>query len=339
MSILDGLKIRFLFVNFTKRLFFKLFETLGVKMPFYKPIRFQNDNVNTVFCMFIQCLFFTFTKVGNFTLSKTNWLENIDSPQNLRKLGFFSFFTVALIGIFLIDNVPQHSEWLYFADHRSFAGIPNFLNVISNLFFIFIGVCGLRFVFVSQLRSYGFEFEWERVAPSVFFFGVLVQGIGSIWFHIEPSASRLIWDQFPLTFIFIGIFGILVGDRIQSDTVQSIYGPSLFLTSLSVGWWIWVIVNGSGFDIKPYFFVQFFPLLAMLIVLIFFPGRYTREIDYWRVLLFYACGGFFGAYDRQAFDILIVISGETLGHIFMAGAAWQLLSMFQNRKRDLFKIE
>ncbi len=141
-----------------------------------------------------------------------------------------------------------------------------------------------------------------------------------------------------MTFIFMGIFGIVMGDRIQSDSPKNIFGPLLFLTSLSAGWWTWAIINGIGFE-RPYLFVQFFPLLAMLIILIFFPGRYTHEIDYWRVLLFYTCSGFFGAYDLQTFDILLVISGESLGHILMAGAAWQLLSMFQNRKRNLFKTE
>ncbi len=181
MNILGGLKIRFLFVNFTRRLFLKLFETLGVKMP-TKPIRFQYASANTVFCMLIQYLFFAFTKVGDFTLSKTNWLENIDSPKNLRKLGSFLFLVVALVGIFLIDKTPQRAEWISFADSRNFASIPNFVNVISNMFFICIGAYGLRFVLVSQRRSYAFEFEWERIAPTIFFIGILMKGIGSIWF-------------------------------------------------------------------------------------------------------------------------------------------------------------
>jgi len=189
---------------------------------------------------------------------------------------------------------------------------------------------------VSQQKSYAFEFEWERVAPTVFFSGVLIQGVVSIWFHIEPNATRLIWDQFPMTFVFMGVFGTLIGDRIQSHTMKA-YGPLLFLASVSAGWWIWTIVNGDGFDLRPYLFAQFFPLLAMLIVLIFFPGRYTHEKDYWKALLFYSCSEFFGAYDRQTFDILKIISGETIEHILVAGGVWQLLLMFQNRKRGFFK--
>jgi hypothetical protein len=300
-------------------------------------MRFQCVNLNIVFCKLIQGLFFTFTKVGNFTLSKTNWLESLDSPRKLRKLGFHLFFTMALVGIFLLDKIPQSSEWLQFADRRSFAGIPNFANVVSNLLFIWVGACGLKFVLVSQQKSYAFEFKWERVAPAVFFSGVLMQGIVSIWFHIEPKAERLIWEQFPMTFVFMGVFGILIGDRIQSHTMKKAYGPLLFLTSVSAGWWTWTIVNGDGFDLRPYLFAQFFPLLVMLIVLIFFSGRYTHEKDYWRGLLFYACSEFFGAYDRQTFDILKIISGESIGHILIAGGVWQLLLMFQNRKRGFFK--
>lgn len=308
-------------------------------MPTYKSVRFQYASPNIVFCKLIEGLFFTFTKVGDFTLSKTSWLENINYPRNRRKLGSLLFFTIAIVGIFLLDKVPQSSEWFQFADRRNFAGVPNFVNVVSNLFPIFFGVYGVRFVLVSQIKSYAFEFEWERVAPAVFFFGILLQGVGSTWFHLAPGVERLAWDQFPMTFVFIGISGILIGDRIQSDSMKKAYGPLLFLISVSVGWWTWTIINGGRFDLRPYLFVQIFPLLAMLIVLIFFPGRYTHEKDYWRVLLFYACSVFFATYDSETFSILKVMSGESIAHILVAGGTWQLLLMFQNRKRDFFKAE
>jgi hypothetical protein len=309
-----------------------------VKVPIYKLIRPQYADLNFVLCKLIRCLFFAFTKVGDFTLSKTIWLEKLNFSQQLRKFGLFLFFVIAFSGIFLIAKISQNLEWVEFADRRSFIGVPNFGDVVSNIFIVWIAISGLRFVWESQQKSNAFEFAWERISPAVFFFGVLAKGLGSMWFHIEPNVAGIIWDQLPMTFVFLGIFGILIGDRIRSNTINELCGPLLFLTATSAGWWVWVKVNGDGLsDLGPYLFVQFFPSFTMSMVLIFFPGRYTHERDYWMVLVFYACSGFFGAYDWQTFDILKILSGQSIEHVLLAGGAWQLLSMFQKRKRDLFK--
>jgi len=309
-----------------------------VKEPIYKLIRPQYADQNLVLCKLIRCLFLVFTKVGDFTLSKAILLEKLIFFQNLRKFGLFLFFVIAFSGIFLIVKIPQNPEWLQFADHRSFLGIPNFGDVVSNIFIVCIAISGLRFVWKSQVKSYAFEFAWERISPTVFFFGILVKGLGAMWFHVEPNVTRITWDQLPMTFVFIGIFGVLIGDRIRSNTINELCGPILFLTAVSVGWWVWVKTNGDGMsDLEPYLFVQIFPSFTMLMILIFFPGRYTHQRDYWRVLVFYASSGFFGAYDWQTFDVLKILSGQSIEHILLAGGAWQLISMFQKRKRDLFK--
>ena len=55
---------------------------------------------------------------------------------------------VAAIGL-LLPRIPQPQSYHMFADQRSFLGIPNFGDVVSNLPFAVVGVCGL----VSLLRS------------------------------------------------------------------------------------------------------------------------------------------------------------------------------------------
>ena len=55
---------------------------------------------------------------------------------------------VAAIGL-LLPRIPQPQSYHMFADQRSFLGIPNFGDVVSNLPFAVVGLWGL----VLLLRS------------------------------------------------------------------------------------------------------------------------------------------------------------------------------------------
>ena len=45
---------------------------------------------------------------------------------------------------YLVEPIPQDPAYHQFADQREFLGVPNFLNVFSNLTFIIIGAYCLR---------------------------------------------------------------------------------------------------------------------------------------------------------------------------------------------------
>ncbi len=47
---------------------------------------------------------------------------------------------------FFYAECPQAAGYHEFADTRIFLGIPNFLNVISNIPFLLVGILGLRFL-------------------------------------------------------------------------------------------------------------------------------------------------------------------------------------------------
>src|SRR5260370_22973084 len=81
----------------------------------------------------------------------------------------------AVSAIFMLPRIPENQAYHRFADHRTFLSIPNFLNVISNVPFLLIGVLGLRFLWkqeASGARKPFVEPE-ERWAYFAFFAGVL----------------------------------------------------------------------------------------------------------------------------------------------------------------------
>jgi hypothetical protein len=59
--------------------------------------------------------------------------------------------------------VPQPLAYHNMADQRSWLGIPNALNVLSNLPFAVVGVMGLAAIFGSDVdRRVPFHDSWER---------------------------------------------------------------------------------------------------------------------------------------------------------------------------------
>ena len=56
-----------------------------------------------------------------------------------RVLAFIGLGIVALGFVFCLPPIPQDQSYHAFADDRTMVGIPNFLNVISNLPFLVVG--------------------------------------------------------------------------------------------------------------------------------------------------------------------------------------------------------
>src|SRR5262245_19914070 len=60
-----------------------------------------------------------------------------------RVLGFLGLSIIALGVVFCLPPIPQDLSYHAFADDRTMLGVPNFLNVVSNLPFLVVGLLGL----------------------------------------------------------------------------------------------------------------------------------------------------------------------------------------------------
>ncbi|MBI3696199.1 MAG: alkaline phytoceramidase, partial [Acidobacteria bacterium] len=85
-------------------------------------------------------------------------------------------------------------------------------------------------------------------------------------------------------------------------------------------------------DERWYVLVQFFPLLAIPVILLLFPPRYTRTIDLLGVLGWYGLAKIFEGADALVFAAGRVVSGHTLKHLAAALAALWMLRMVKNRR-------
>ena len=78
-----------------------------------------------------------------------------------------------------------------FADQRKILGIPNALNVISNVFLAMAGLLGLLLLLNKEAMKRGGTFmeTWERLAFLVMFIGTGLTALGSAYYHLAPHLA------------------------------------------------------------------------------------------------------------------------------------------------------
>src|SRR5262249_1773023 len=93
----------------------------------------------------------------------------------------------------------------------------------------------------------------------------------------------------------------------------------------------WTEQQGRG-DLRPYYFVQFYPMLALPLMLLLLPARYTRTGDLFIALGWYVLAKVFEhPGDAPIYALGQVVSGHTLKHLAAAAGAYWILRMLQGR--------
>jgi hypothetical protein len=101
-----------------------------------------------------------------------------------------------------------------FAHRRSFLGIPNFGDVVSNLPFAVIGICGLLALHASSPGRLMFLDPRERWPYALVFLGLLLTAFGSSYYHWSPNDAPLVWDRLPMTIAFMAMVAAIIAERI-----------------------------------------------------------------------------------------------------------------------------
>ena len=128
-------------------------------------------------------------------------------------LGALTLGTLAWV--LRLPPIPQDPGYHVFADTRSVAGIPNFLDVVSNAAFLCVGVFGFLFCLRNEPGA-------ARPAWLVFFAGVALVSVGSAWYHWDPANATLVWDRLPMTVGFMGLFVALLAEYVTIRLVSGL---------------------------------------------------------------------------------------------------------------------
>ena len=232
---------------------------------------------------------------------------------NLPLLVLFGLMVASLGGVLLLPPIPQDQSYHQFADQRTILGVPNFWNVVSNLPFLAVGAAGLR------------RFRTDP-ATVVFFLGVFLTGVGSSYYHWNPNDDTLFWDRLPMTLSFAAILALVVKERASERAGALLLWPALATGLFSLLVWRWTD------DLRIYFWVQFFPGLAVVLLFLLYRPKYSGTF-YWVVAgLLYALAKVFEFTDKAIYSAGNLLSGHTLKHLAAAGACFAILRYFQTRR-------
>lgn len=170
----------------------------------------------------------------------------------------------------------------------------------------------------------------------MFFCGVSMTGVGSGYYHLSPDNDRLVWDRLPMTISFMSLFSIIIMERINIMAGKRLF-PVLLTTGLaSVWYWHWTENQGQG-DLRLYAVVQFFPLLAILLITGLFPDRHSGTKYLFYTLGWYVLAKILEHFDKEFFALAQgIVSGHTLKHIAAAiGTAWMIKYMLCLKNQGL----
>lgn len=230
--------------------------------------------------------------------------------------------------ILFVDPISQDPAYHQFVDQRQLFDIPNAWNVLSNLPFLLVGLAGC--ICIVKWNK-GHLVATENHNYLVLFVGVLLTGIGSAYYHWEPTNNTLIWDRLPMAISFMALFSAIIAERIHLRIGLYLLYPLVLLGISSVFYWGWTESLGRG-DLRPYAIVQFLPLILILLIIWTHPPRFTRAHDFVWVIVFYGLSKLFEFLDMVIFSLGGLISGHAIKHLLAALAAFWLLRMFLYRK-------
>ena len=245
---------------------------------------------------------------------------------NSLKLGLLLAVTIlTLVGIFFLLPMPQDPAFHHFADARPLWGIPNFGNVVSNLAFLAVGIYGLRVVDKAMAPAA------IRATYLILFIGVVMTGLGSAHYHWHPSNDTLVWDRIPMTIVFMSFLSVTFSELAGRRIGFTFLLPLVAVGIGSVIWWHHTESLGKG-DLRLYFWVQYFPMLAIVLLfwLYYEPGiRPVMRIVAW-IVVWYMIAKLFEFFDYPTYDA-IGISGHTLKHLAAAVSTGYFVLLFSRK--------
>jgi YHS domain-containing protein len=240
-------------------------------------------------------------------------------------------FGAAVMAAVMAPPIPQDPAYHHLADARAFFGVPSALNVISNVPFVLVGALGAWAVRPGGGGTARFIDGRERWPWMVFFTGFLLTGFGSAYYHLYPNNQRLVWDRLPLAAALMGLFAAIIAERIGVRAGVALLAPLVVAGLGSVLWWHGGEVRGHG-DLRPYALVQFYPLVAVPLMLYLFGPRYTLGGAVLTTVAVYGLAKVFEVLDGPIFAMGSVVSGHTLKHLAAGTAGYVIVWMLTTRR-------
>jgi hypothetical protein len=209
----------------------------------------------------------------------------------------------------------------HFADQRTFWGVPNFYNVLSNLPFLLVALCGWR----AAASPSAFVEPWERTACRILLLSVALAALGSGYYHAWPQDSTLFWDRLPMAMAFMSLIASTIGERLSPRAGRLLLFPLLAAAVLSVVYW-----KTTG-DLRLYALIQFYAIAALPLIIVLFPPRYSGTPGILAMVALYCLALALDRSDRALADFLPT-GGHPFKHLAAAAAVFAYVYTIAHRR-------
>src|SRR6185437_3885544 len=116
--------------------------------------------------------------------------------------------------------------------------------------------------------------------------------------------ATLFWDRLPMTIVFMALLSITLGERVDPRAGRLSLAPLLLLGIASLLYW------KAERDLRLYVMVQFYPMLALPLMLSLLPPRYTGSAGVWAMIGLYVVAKALEFADHRLSQAAAPLSGH-----------------------------
>ena len=230
---------------------------------------------------------------------------------------FWGLTLLLSVGVVLAPSGHAH---LYahghpFVDARIFWGVPNAMDVLSNLPLGLAGLMGLLMLRGKQMSPP------TRHAMAVFFGGLICACLGSSGYHWAPNASGLMLDRLGMAVTFAGALALALAERVGPTAAKLALPVMLASAALSAA-----LAYTLG-NVLPWGVVQFGGMA--LVAWAAWQPRLDDAlgVSFTVLIGLYAVAKLCELNDEALFHLSGEwISGHTLKHLVAALSAWPVIA-------------
>lgn len=212
---------------------------------------------------------------------------------------------LTIVVVAVVVTITRGPEFHRYADTRSWLGIPNAGDVLSNGAFLIAAVLPLRACVPAA---------YAAAARA----GVFCIGLGSALYHVAPSDTLLAFDWAPIVLTLAVVGAAAIHDRTGPRAGLLALGIAPLFALGSVAWWL---ASGGthGGNMAPYVAVQVTGIALPLSLAAVAPGAIRARYLVLGLIAF-GVARLCASHDRDLLD-LIGVSGHSLKHVAAAIAA------------------
>lgn len=224
-------------------------------------------------------------------------------------------------------SIAQPSHYHAFADQRALFGVPNLMDVLSNLAFAGFGLVGAWRI---RRLPQGAISPVQRSLADLFFAGLLMTALCSAWYHVQPQDLGLAVDRCGMAIAFAGLLGLAAATRVSDRAGQWLTLAVLVCGAWSI--WTWSI----SANVLPWAVLQYGGIVLMLGLGSLAARDGALPVSWTIVILVYALAKVLEQTDAQVYHLTgELVSGHTLKHVVASFAALPVLSAMSRANRPL----